>query len=93
MALGFVLAHPGVTCPIIGPRTMEHLESQLPVLELRLDADVLDRIDEIVPPGTDVDEADVGWVPAAIADKSLRRRSAEASPRRRGLLDAVRSNT
>jgi aryl-alcohol dehydrogenase-like predicted oxidoreductase len=74
LALGFVLEHPGVTCPIIGPRTMEHLESQLPALELRLAPDVLDRIDEIVPPGTDLNVTDVGWVPAAIADASLRRR-------------------
>ena len=51
LALGFVLEHPGVTSPIIGPRTMEHLESQLPALELRLSTDVLDRIDEIVAPG------------------------------------------
>jgi len=91
LALGFVLEHPGVTCPIIGPRTMEHLESQLPVMDQRLDADVLDRIDEIVPPGTDVDEADVGWVPAAIADASLRRRPAGGPATRRGLLDAIRS--
>ena len=74
LALGFVLEHPGVTSPIIGPRTMEHLESQLPALDLRLSADVLDRIDEIVPPGTDLNDTDVGWVPAAIADPSLRRR-------------------
>jgi aryl-alcohol dehydrogenase-like predicted oxidoreductase len=74
LALGFVLEHPGVTCPIIGPRTMEHLASQLPALELRLAPDVLDRIDEIVPPGTDLNVTDVGWVPAAIADASLRRR-------------------
>ncbi|HXB38154.1 MAG TPA: aldo/keto reductase [Acidimicrobiales bacterium] len=91
LSLGFVLAHPGVTCPIIGPRTMEHLESQLPALELRLGGDVLDRIDEIVPPGVDVNETDVGWVPAAIADKSLRRRPLEASAQPRGLLDAVSS--
>ncbi len=75
LALGFVLAHPAVTSPIIGPRTMGHLQSQLPALEVRLSPDVLDRIDEIVPPGTDLNETDVGWVPAAIADKSLRRRS------------------
>jgi aryl-alcohol dehydrogenase-like predicted oxidoreductase len=74
LALGFVLEHPGVTCPIIGPRTMEHLESQLPALELRLAPDVLDRIDEIVPPGTDLNVTDVGWVPAAVADAALRRR-------------------
>ena len=75
LALGFVLEHPAVTSPIIGPRTMEHLESQLPALDLRLERDVLDRIDEIVPPGTDLNVTDVGWVPAAIADPSLRRRS------------------
>ena len=74
LALGFVLEHPGVTSPIIGPRTMEHLQSQLPALELRLSSGVLDRIDEIVPPGTDLNDTDVGWVPAAIADPSLRRR-------------------
>src|SRR3984885_8943500 len=74
LALGFVLEHPGVTSPIIGPRTMEHLESQLPALELRLGTDVLDRIDEIVAPGTDLNDTDVGWVPAAVADASLRRR-------------------
>ena len=49
---------------------MEHLESQLPALDLRLERDVLDRIDEIVPPGTDLNVTDVGWVPAAIADPS-----------------------
>ncbi len=74
LALGFVLEHPAVTCPIIGPRTMEHLESQLPALEVRLDRDILDRIDEIVPPGTDLNATDIGWVPPAVADPSLRRR-------------------
>ncbi|HXW39155.1 MAG TPA: aldo/keto reductase [Acidimicrobiales bacterium] len=74
LALGFVLEHPAVTCPIIGPRTMEHLESQLGALDLRLDADVLDRIDEIVPPGTDILASDVGWTPPAVADATLRRR-------------------
>ncbi len=74
LALGFVLEHPAVTSPIIGPRTMEHLESQLPALDLRLSRDVLDRIDEIVPAGTDLNVTDVGWVPAALADPALRRR-------------------
>ncbi|HWD52608.1 MAG TPA: aldo/keto reductase [Acidimicrobiales bacterium] len=74
LSLGFVLEHPAVTAPIIGPRTMEHLESQLPALELRLSRDILDRIDEIVPPGTNLNAGDIGWVPAAIADPSLRRR-------------------
>jgi aryl-alcohol dehydrogenase-like predicted oxidoreductase len=74
LALGFVLEHPAVTSPIIGPRTMEHLESQLPGLELRLSTDVLDRIDEIVPPGVDLNDTDVGWVPESIANATLRRR-------------------
>ncbi len=74
LALGFVIEHPGVTCPIIGPRTMEHLESQLPALELRLEPDVLDEIDEIVAPGTDLNASDVGWVAPPIGDASLRRR-------------------
>ena len=54
MSLAFLLEHPAVTAPIIGPRTMEQLESQLPAAEIRLSPDVLDRIDEIVPPGTTV---------------------------------------
>ena len=74
LALGFVLEHPAITSPIIGPRTMEHLESQLPALDVRLSTDVLDRIDEIVAPGTDLNATDVGWVPAAIAEARLRRR-------------------
>lgn len=74
LALGFVLEHPAVTCPIIGPRTMEHLEAQLAALDVRLSPDVLDRIDEIVPPGTNLNTTDIGWVPPAIADPSLRRR-------------------
>ena len=54
LALAFVLAHPAVTCPIIGPRTMDQLESQLAVADITLDDDVLDRIDEIAPPGQNV---------------------------------------
>ena len=74
LALAFVLAHPGVTAPIIGPRTMEHLESQLGAAEVTLSTDVLDRIDEIVPPGTTIARADAGYVAPAVEDKRLRRR-------------------
>ncbi len=74
MALGFVLAHPAVTAPIIGPRTMEQLESQLGAVEVRLPADVLDRIDAIVPPGTTLSRADHGWDPPALVNPKLRRR-------------------
>src|SRR3954467_10505313 len=62
MALAFVIRHPAVTAAIIGPRTMEHLESQLPGADVTLSDDVLDRIDEIVPPGTNVNPADTGWM-------------------------------
>ncbi len=53
MALAFVIRHPAVTAAIIGPRTMEHLESQLGAADVELSDDVLDRIDEIVPPGVE----------------------------------------
>jgi aryl-alcohol dehydrogenase-like predicted oxidoreductase len=74
LALGFVTAHPAVTSAIIGPRTMEQLEDQIGALEVRLSDDVLDRIDEIVPPGTNLNQGDAGWEPPSIADKRRRRR-------------------
>ena len=67
MALAFVLNHPAVTAPIIGPRTMEQLESQLPAADVTLSAEVLDRIDEVVPPGTNLNPADGGWQNPALA--------------------------
>jgi aryl-alcohol dehydrogenase-like predicted oxidoreductase len=73
LALGFVLSHPAVTSAIIGPRTMEHLESQTGAPE-QLSADLLDRIDEIVPPGMNLNPADRGYEPPALADPALRRR-------------------
>ena len=73
LALAFVLEHPAVTSAIIGPRTMEQLESQLDVVDLRLGASVLDRIDEIVPPGTNINPGDAGWIPPSLSDASKRR--------------------
>jgi len=58
MAIAFVLTHPGVTSAIVGPRTMEHLESYLPAADLRLSAEVLDRIDAIVAPGVTINPDD-----------------------------------
>ncbi|NEN05048.1 aldo/keto reductase [Diaminobutyricibacter tongyongensis] len=58
LAIAFVINHPGVTSAIVGPRTMEQLESYLPAAELRLPADVLDRIDELVPPGVTLNHDD-----------------------------------
>jgi aryl-alcohol dehydrogenase-like predicted oxidoreductase len=74
LALGFALSHPGVTSPIIGPRTMEQLESQLGAADVVLGDDVLNRIDEIVPPGVNLNPADRGYEPPAIADPAQRRR-------------------
>ena len=61
LALAFVINHPAVTAAIIGPRTMEHLEGQLGAADVKLDDAILDRIDEIVPPGTNVNPVDGGW--------------------------------
>ncbi len=61
MALAFVIRHPAVTAAIIGPRTMEQLESQLTAADVELSDEVLDRIDEIVPPGVNLNPADGGW--------------------------------
>jgi len=74
LALAFVLRHPGVTAAIIGPRTMEQLEGQLGAPDVVLDAELLDRIDELVPPGTNLNPADAGYVPPALALPALRRR-------------------
>jgi aryl-alcohol dehydrogenase-like predicted oxidoreductase len=73
LAIAFVLRHPAVTSPIIGPRTMEQLESQLGAVDVELDNALLDRIDEIVPPGTNLNPADAGYTPPAL-DASRRRR-------------------
>jgi aryl-alcohol dehydrogenase-like predicted oxidoreductase len=74
LAVGFVLEHPVVTSAIIGPRTMDQLESVLGAGAGRLDEDVLDAIDAIVAPGTTVNQADSGYTPPALSDPRLRRR-------------------
>jgi aryl-alcohol dehydrogenase-like predicted oxidoreductase len=74
LALAFVINHPTVTAAIIGPRTLEQLEGQLGAADVKLSSDVLDAIDEIVPPGTNVNPADAGWTPPHLADSSTRRR-------------------
>ena len=73
LAIAWVINHPAVTAAIIGPRTMEHLESQLRALEVRLEPDVLDRIDEIVPPGVTISPVDQGWQNPALAPAARRR--------------------
>ncbi len=73
MALAFVIRHPAVTAAIIGPRTMEQLESQLTGADLQLTDDVLDRIDEIAPPGVNLNPVDGGWQNPALAPAARRR--------------------
>ena len=68
------MQHPAVTAPIIGPRTMEHLESQLGAVDVQLSTDVLDRIDEIVAPGSNVGDDGNGYATDALTDPFLRRR-------------------
>jgi aryl-alcohol dehydrogenase-like predicted oxidoreductase len=74
MAMAFVMAHPGVTSAILGPRTAEQLDDLLAGAEVRLDDDVLDRIDQIVPPGIDVAPNGAAYNPPAILEAELRRR-------------------
>ncbi|MFE2411788.1 aldo/keto reductase [Kitasatospora sp. NPDC059408] len=76
LAVAFPLAHPAVTSVILGPRTMEQLESALKGADLVLDDATLDRIDAIVPPGTDLYRADGVWQPPALTTPALRRRPA-----------------
>jgi aryl-alcohol dehydrogenase-like predicted oxidoreductase len=73
LAIAFVIRHPGVTSAIIGPRTYEQLTSQLGAAELTIPADVLDRIDEIVPPGTNLNAADAGYAPPSLGPAARRR--------------------
>jgi aryl-alcohol dehydrogenase-like predicted oxidoreductase len=75
LALGFVTAHPGVTSAIIGPRTIDHLHSQLAAADTVLSPDVLDAIDEIVAPGLDLAPEEKVDTPPSLLDASLRRRS------------------
>ncbi|MBV8160712.1 MAG: aldo/keto reductase [Acidimicrobiia bacterium] len=73
LAMAWVLEHPAVTSAIIGPRTMDQLTDLLAGADARLDEEVLDRIDELVPPGTTVNPADAGWSPPGLSKKGRRR--------------------
>ena len=73
MALAFVIRHPAVTAAIIGPRTIEHLDSQLGAADVQLDTAVLDRIDEIVAPGSTINPTDAGWTNPALEAAARRR--------------------
>jgi aryl-alcohol dehydrogenase-like predicted oxidoreductase len=73
LAIAFVIEHPAVTAAIVGPRTMEQLESQLGAVELELDDGLLDQIDAIVPPGRTLNPADSGWRNPALEPAARRR--------------------
>jgi aryl-alcohol dehydrogenase-like predicted oxidoreductase len=76
LAIAFVLKHPAVTAPIIGPRTMDQVESQLGAVDVQLSDELLDRIDEIVPPGTTFNRFDQGYQAPELSDPHARRRRA-----------------
>ncbi len=73
LAIAWVINHPAVTAAIIGPRTLEHLESQLRAAEISLDATLLDRIDAIVPPGLTISSTDDGFANPALEAQARRR--------------------
>jgi aryl-alcohol dehydrogenase-like predicted oxidoreductase len=75
LAMAFAVAHPGVSAAIIGPRTMSQLEDLLAGAETMLSDDVLDQLDAIVPPGTDVSELDMAYRAPALTNATLRRRA------------------
>jgi aryl-alcohol dehydrogenase-like predicted oxidoreductase len=73
LAIAFVLRHPAVSAAIIGPRTLEHLDSQLSAADVVLSEDVLDRIDQINPAGVSINHLDNGWVQRSLAPEARRR--------------------
>jgi len=75
MAIAFVLSHPAITSAIIGPRTMEQLDGQLAAADVVLEPAVLDRIDEIVAPGTTVNPVDNSFDNPALKPPARRRTS------------------
>ncbi len=81
LAMAFAIAHPGVTSAILGPRTMEQLDDLLAGVDVTLTDEILDQIDEIVPPGTDVGAPDQSaYLPPAIQRPDLRRRPSMNAP-------------
>jgi aryl-alcohol dehydrogenase-like predicted oxidoreductase len=76
LAMAFAIAHPGVTSALLGARTADQLDDLLKGVGVNLSDDLLDRIDAIVPPGTDVTRLDQAYLPPALLDSTLRRRPA-----------------
>jgi aryl-alcohol dehydrogenase (NADP+) len=80
LALAWSVEHPDVTAALIGPRTSDQLDDLLTAADVVLDSDVLDAIDEIVAPGTDLNPADTGWTSPALAADFRRRPPRPATP-------------
>ncbi|GAA1851288.1 aldo/keto reductase [Pseudonocardia ailaonensis] len=80
LAMAFAIAHPGVTSAIIGPRTMDQLDDLLAGSEVVLTDEILDAVDAVIPPGTDVGALDMAYHPPAILRADLRRRPAAERP-------------
>lgn len=76
LAMAFTVAHPAVSAAIIGPRTMAHLDDALAGAQVTLDDEILDRIDAVVAPGTDIGRLDMDYDTPAVLDPALRRRPA-----------------
>lgn len=74
LAIAFTVAHPAVTSAILGPRTMPQLEGLLKGASVTLDDATLDRIDEIVPPGTNLYNPATSLPPRSLTETALRRR-------------------
>jgi aryl-alcohol dehydrogenase-like predicted oxidoreductase len=73
LAIAFVINHPAVTAAIIGPRTMEQLESQLSGADVTLSADILNRIDDLVAPGVTVNPDDNSYGETELTPTARRR--------------------
>ena len=73
LGLAWTLEHPAITTALIGPRTMDQLNDLLGAAELRLNPEVLDLIDDVVPPGHNINPADPGWIPPGLSTDQRRR--------------------
>ena len=73
LALAWAVEHPAVTAALIGVRTIAQLDGLLGAGDVRLDADVLDAIDEVVAPGVNLNPADAGWTPPGLGHRFRRR--------------------
>ena len=74
MAMAFVIAHPGVSAALMGPRTPEQLDDLLAGADTTLSDETLDQIDEIVAPGSDIGQLQMAYAPPAVTDPGQRRR-------------------